>query len=441
MKKLFNQSGVIHTLPLLVIIAAVGIISFLLISSTLPLNGLFGRLNPKPASHAAGGSWINVTSNLANMPSECGNLTMLSAIPGSDTIIAGIARQGLWASNNSGTSWSNLGTGAGFAVITNRPSWISYDPLNSAIFWESGIYNGGGVYKTTNGGNTFQQLGNIGHIDFVSVDFTDPNRQTLLAGGHEQSQKVYKSTDGGQTWTNIGVNLPAGTGFSTSPLVINSQTYVVNTDRSWGGGSPGIYRTINGGTSWTKVSSFGPSGPPLLASNGTIYWSVGNSLVKSTDSGLTWTQVGSGLQNVHPIELADGKLVSVGGSTLMISADGGVSWSPIGPTLPYNPPGVIYSLSRKAFFIWNWNCGGFVLPDAVMKFDFDFGSTTPTPTPSSCPKGPLGDINCDGKIDIFDYNILVTNFGQSGSGIPGDLNNNGKVDIFDYNIIVTNFGK
>ena len=53
MKKIFNQKGVIHTLPLLVIVAAVGIISFLLISSTLPLGGLFGELNPKPASQAA----------------------------------------------------------------------------------------------------------------------------------------------------------------------------------------------------------------------------------------------------------------------------------------------------------------------------------------------------------------------------------------------------
>ena len=52
MTKLLNQSGLIHTLPLLVIIAAVGIISFLLISSTLPINGLFGLLNPKPQSHA-----------------------------------------------------------------------------------------------------------------------------------------------------------------------------------------------------------------------------------------------------------------------------------------------------------------------------------------------------------------------------------------------------
>jgi hypothetical protein len=52
-----------------------------------------------------------------------------------------------------------------------------------------------------------------------------------------------------------------------------------------------------------------------------------------------------------------------------------------------------------------------------------------------------GDIDLNGKVDIFDYNILVGNFSKSGVGIQGDLDNNNKVDIFDYNILVGNFGK
>src|SRR5258708_35744122 len=92
MDKLLSQSGIIRILPLLLIIASVGIISFLLISSTAPSTGLFGLLNPKPASRAAtigsiGTSWTNVTNNLANMASECGNLGYMSAVPGSDMVI------------------------------------------------------------------------------------------------------------------------------------------------------------------------------------------------------------------------------------------------------------------------------------------------------------------------------------------------------------------
>ncbi|MBI3576606.1 hypothetical protein HY086_01030 [Candidatus Gottesmanbacteria bacterium] len=54
-----------------------------------------------------------------------------------------------------------------------------------------------------------------------------------------------------------------------------------------------------------------------------------------------------------------------------------------------------------------------------------------------------GDINADGKVDIFDYNLLVSDFGKTGSVgfTSADIDNNGKVDIFDYNILVGNFGK
>lgn len=68
----------------------------------------------------------------------------------------------------------------------------------------------------------------------------------------------------------------------------------------------------------------------------------------------------------------------------------------------------------------------------------------PSPTPTMTKPSPialLGDINHDNKVDIQDYNIFVTDFEKSGSGIRSDLNNSGKVDIQDYNIFVTNFGK
>src|SRR5262245_7370666 len=97
-------------------------------------------------SAAAADGWANVTSNLANMQSECGNLTLVSPVPRSNTMIAGVAQQGLWATNDGGASWQPLGTGQGSARITNRPSWISYDPLNPVRFYESGIYHGGGAF-------------------------------------------------------------------------------------------------------------------------------------------------------------------------------------------------------------------------------------------------------------------------------------------------------
>jgi hypothetical protein len=199
------------------------------------------RFSPSP------GSWVNVTSNLAGMSSQCGNMTYVSAKPNEDLMIAGIALRGLWGSTDGGTNWHQLGSGSGSAAITNRPGSIIYDPVRPNVFWESGIYSSNGVYRTNNDGNAFQALGSIGHNDTVSVDFTDRNRQTLLAGGHEQKQTVYRTQDGGNTWANVGVNLPAGTAFSSYPLVINSKTFFAGCFPSWGGGTGGIYQSNDRG--------------------------------------------------------------------------------------------------------------------------------------------------------------------------------------------------
>lgn len=334
---------------------------------------------------AAAATWDNVTGNLANFPSECGNLTLLSIVPSTGAVMAGVAAKGLWV-NSAGTTWTQLGSGGGDAIL-NRPSWIAYDPVTPANFWESGIYgnNTGGIFKTTNAGSTFQRLGStsspINHNDYVSVDFSDPNRQLLLAGGHEQAQTVYRSVNGGQTWTNIGATIPPNTKHTTHPLVITSQTYVVNA-QGWNAGAAGVFRTTNGGMSWDQVSTQGPTGPPLVTANKSIYWANGGTLLKSTDGGASWNTVGSGLQAVTPVELPDGRLVSIGGNTLVVSSNGGSTWTPIGPTLPYSPAGVVYSPTRKAFFIWHWDCGNVVLANAIMKLDMDMGGPS-NPVPNA----------------------------------------------------------
>ena len=319
------------------------------------------------------GTWTNVTSNLAGMASQCGNLTMVSNVPNTNEVIAGVAGVGLYVTTNAGTSWSKMGAGSGSDAISNRPTTLTYDPI-AGTFWEAGIYgNDFGIYKTTDGGNTFHHEGTPYHIEHVAVDFTDPNRQTQLSGGHEQSQTVDKSTNGGTSWTNIWSTLPTGIGFTPDPVVINSTTYLINAYPSWGGGTPGIYRTTNGGTSWTKVSSEGPDGAALITSDGTLYWADGSSLVKSTDQGQTWTKVGSNLLDITPIQLPDGRLVSANNTShLVVSADSGSTWTAFGAALPFTPPqgdsaDLAYSPSDQAFFISQWDCGNVVLPNAIAR--------------------------------------------------------------------------
>ena len=68
-------------------------------------------------------------------------------------------------------------------------------------------------------------------------------------------------------------------------------------------------------------------------------------------------------------------------------------------------------------------------------------SLTPTPTKSPTPPLLPGDLDKDGDVDIFDYNLLVENFGNTHCGNVADIDSDCDVDIFDYNILIENFGK
>jgi len=328
------------------------------------------------ALSGANGGWVAATTNLAGLPSECGNMSLLSADPLQDEVVAGVAQQGLWESSDGAANWTRLGTGAGSAVITNRPSSITYDPADPNTFWESGTYNSGGAYETTDGGATFKQLGDLVHSDFVSVDLSDPARKTLLSGRHESSN-LYRSTDGGSTWADISSPLPPGIGNTTSPLILSSSLFLLGTSAQPGSG---VFRSTDGGATWSRVYPGGISGSPLIAkSDGAIYWLLahGNGLIKSTDQGATWqTVIGPGTISItaaNLIELPNGWLATLG-ANVIVSADHGVSWEAVGPTLPYQPSGIIYAPFRKAFYIWLFDCNftgnTSVKADAIMRWNF-----------------------------------------------------------------------
>jgi photosystem II stability/assembly factor-like uncharacterized protein len=338
--------------------------------------------NDSGADGASGpsGMWINATANLANMPSQCGNLVSVFAKPDEDLVIAGIALDGLWASRDGG-AWAPIGTAADAGIITSRPSSAAFDPQVSTRYWISGFDNGLGVYETTDDGDSFAALGDVNQIDLVSVDFTDPARQTLLAGVHETSQGLWRSTDGGMTWTNVGGALPANTACSF-PVVIDSQTHLVGCD-GYGGGPAGVYRTTDGANTWTAVSTSGGFHAPLVASDGSIYWASGNGagMIRSTNNGQTWTTVVGPdiVASLPPTELPDGRIATVGGALyatqyVLVSKDHGATWTQVSPGLPYTTSGIVYSGARRAFYIWTFTCSGAspVPPNAIMRYDFDY---------------------------------------------------------------------
>jgi photosystem II stability/assembly factor-like uncharacterized protein len=164
--------------------------------------------------------------------------------------------------------------------------------------------------------------------------------------------------------------LPAGVGYTIAPLVISREVLLLGTRN---GSSSGIFRSTDGGTTWSSVYPAAVAGPPLVARDGTIYWILDGDrgLVKSTDQGANWqyvTQISSSSGML--IELPNGWLAGVGQS-VTVSDDDGVSWTAIGPPLPYVASGFTYSPSQNSFYAWQSTCpstgSATVQTDAIMR--------------------------------------------------------------------------
>ena len=302
------------------------------------------------------GEWVDITANLVGLESDCGNVSFVVGHPELDQVIVGIALFGLWALAPESNGWLPLGTGSGSDRIENRTGAVVFDPADPKRFWESGIYSSG-AFETQDGGATFRQLGSVEHTDAVSVDFTDPERSTLLAGGHERTA-LYLSTDGGATWRDIGPNLPADAGFSSYPAVIGADSFLVGTSSS---DNAGIFRSSDTGATWTKVFDAPVHGTPMI-DGATISWLTTDGwLAVSRDGGDTFeraesptTETGRGRPTL--LRLPDGSLAAVGERSIVVSADLGATWREIGPPLPYEPVGLAYSAARATFYVWTSSC-------------------------------------------------------------------------------------
>ncbi|HET7544016.1 MAG TPA: hypothetical protein VFK05_29295 [Polyangiaceae bacterium] len=319
-----------------------------------------------------GGTWTNATGDLAGTPSGCGTIYYVTTKPGENLLILGVAKRGVFTSTDSGKSWSQLGTGMGSASFGSALTDVVFDPEHDATWWLSGIRYGS-PFRTDDDGETFQALANFDQNDGISVDLSDPDRKTLLVGGHEQNQMVQYSDDGGNTWQNIGVNLPADAGFTSFPYVVDDRTFMLATSNST------TYRTTNKGDTWSKVVNGGGGAKPLKHSDGSLYWAARESggLVRSTDDGETWSVVTPPgvVFGMTPIELPDGRIAMRSAMGMLVSEDKGANWRQVTPPVPNDFWWYVstYNAKDKAFYTTRFACEATVVnADGLMRYPWDY---------------------------------------------------------------------
>ena len=182
-----------------------------------------------------------------------------------------------------------------------------------------------GVYKTTNAGTTFTSVFDhegSGSVGAIAIAPTDANVVWVGTGEGNNRQSsswgdgIYKSTDGGRSWKNMGLKASKQIAKIIVDPVDFNVVYVASLGDLWaGGGERGVYKTTDGGVTWNRVLNVDDNtGATELvmdpSNNKTIYtatyqrlrqqWGMngggnGSNIWKTTDGGVTWSKLESGI--------------------------------------------------------------------------------------------------------------------------------------------------
>ncbi len=254
----------------------------------------------------------------------------------------------------------------GPAVTSGRIADFAVNPANHNEYYVATA--SGGVWKTTNRGTTFDPIfDGEGSYSIGCVTIDPGNHSTIWVGSGENNNQrsvaygdgVYKSMDGGKSWKNMGLKNSEHIAEVIVHPTNSNIVYVAAYGPVWSeGGDRGVYKSTDGGQTWTcvkSVSSFtgcndlvmDPRNPDVLYAAfhqrmRKVYTYIGggpeSALYKSTDGGATWNKLEGGLPSgdIGRIGIAVSKVnpdmvyavveANEGRGGIFRSTDRGASW-------------------------------------------------------------------------------------------------------------------
>ena len=293
---------------------------------------LAGLLTPSGVAHAQAGGAGRLTSNLLSgiqlrsigPTLATGRVADIEIDPNDSNVwYVASAFGGLWKTTNRGISFDPVfDEGGSFTMCC-----VVVDPKDSNVVWlgtgenasQRSAHFGDGIYKSTDAGATWRRMGleTSEHIGSIAIDPRDSNvvyvgaEGPLFAAGGERG--VYKTTDGGETWTEV-LRISDDTGVSDVLLDPKNPdvVYAAATQRRrrvgqliGGGPEGGVYKSTDAGRSWDKLGGGLPTGNVggiALAIDGrtnpteifalAVAQGEQTGLYRSRDDGRSWERIG-----------------------------------------------------------------------------------------------------------------------------------------------------
>lgn len=194
---------------------------------------------------------------------------------------------GVYKSIDGGASWEQTGR-------TSSTASLAIDPRQSNIIYAGTAF---GVYKSTDSGATWNRPSSSFDLTIPALVLDPNNPNVIYVATHNSG--VFKSSDGGKNWSKTGAIEPVDRGSSHPRLAIDSTNtnilYVTYGD---------IYKTTNGGATWSQISNnlTDPSASTVAidpSNSSTVYvgtYASHGLIYKSTNGGVSWSGFNTGLQ-------------------------------------------------------------------------------------------------------------------------------------------------